>query len=348
MRTEKRATDPALLPLSKHATLHLAAPTETDAVEDGTAALPVAIAAITVAGQCRERSPADEALFGPGADRFVARFADRTVGQQLFATAVAEGIAEGRAVMLTAAGPLGARVSLWRQRGGDRVRLIAAVAVEAGETAAAAVAGGDTPHGRGALDAFGATLGRPLDAAIALANQLRGDGGAAVDDVIAVLWRARTLLQRGIRHGPGPLEAETGGDAEVDLAHLARRAMRVADPAAAARAVELVLPVTPAPAVVVGDQHLLWGLIDGLLLMAIATLPRGTRLVAELTGAERAVTLRLYAECRGPAPATDASGQRAEAERLAESAGLHLEIADEPLPFEARLTFPAERCLSTP
>ncbi|MEL6574583.1 MAG: hypothetical protein AAFQ81_01735, partial [Pseudomonadota bacterium] len=89
-------------------------------------ALPVALLAVTVNGRCRERSPADLALFGSDADGFLERFADRHLGQSLFARAVEDGTAEGWAVLLTAAGPIGCRVSLWRQRGGERIRVVAA------------------------------------------------------------------------------------------------------------------------------------------------------------------------------------------------------------------------------
>ncbi|MEM7497526.1 MAG: hypothetical protein AAF371_05985 [Pseudomonadota bacterium] len=94
-------------------------------------ALPVALLAVTVNGRCRERSPVDLSLFGEGQDRFQDRFREPQEGQALFARAVADGTAEGPAELLTTCGPLLCRISLWRQRGGERLRLVAAIAPEA-------------------------------------------------------------------------------------------------------------------------------------------------------------------------------------------------------------------------
>lgn len=94
--------------------------------------LPTALAAVTVAGQCRERSPVDLALFGEAAERFVERFADPLAGEALLARALADGAAEGRAALITAARVGTFRVSLWRQRSGEKVRVVAAFAAGAG------------------------------------------------------------------------------------------------------------------------------------------------------------------------------------------------------------------------
>ncbi|MEL6336772.1 MAG: hypothetical protein AAFQ88_09005 [Pseudomonadota bacterium] len=306
--------------------------------------LPLAIAAVTVAGQCRERSPTDEALFGDRGARFAQRFTEPAQGQRLFAAAVAEGFADGEAVLETTAGPLPGRVSLWRQRGGDRVRLIAAFAPSEGVEAAGH---GNPAHGPSRT----AVLHRPLEAAIALATRLRSGGGAAVDDMLAALWRMRALLQTAERGEAASVEGE------IDLLRLTRRAMRVADPAAAARAVSLALPEersaiagegVAASLLVVADQQALWSAIDGLIFGAIEMLPTGAALSVSLVGGAGGQTLAFCADAAPEVPLDPAEGQGAEMTRLARAAGASLDLSADGERFEARLVFPPERCLQAP
>ncbi|MEL7140426.1 MAG: hypothetical protein AAFP67_15325, partial [Pseudomonadota bacterium] len=227
--------------------------------------LPVALLAVTVNGRCRERSPADLALFGPDGERFVERFEDRTVGQALFARAVDHGTADGQAVLLTAAGGLRCRVSLWRQRGGERIRVVAAIAPE---TPGGGM-GGDGGAGGGSSDGSGAARGRadlpaaseqasglawgrypPLlsrsaGAVMDVLGALRGRAGAAerlvLEDALAGLWRLMGLsgemarraalvaeLPEGAAPASMPLPGAGAMPSEVDLDRLVARLVRLA------------------------------------------------------------------------------------------------------------------------
>ncbi|MEO1459146.1 MAG: hypothetical protein AAFV49_16520 [Pseudomonadota bacterium] len=192
------------------------------------AGLPLCIAAVTVAGQCRERSPADEAVFGAAGDRFTTRFCDPGTGQALLARAISEGAAEGSAALTTGAGDAPFRVTLWRQRGGDRVRLIAAFAAD--RPAAPAPAGSQTGSpvaapspvaparaieraierdgareeeaaARGAMGRFAEALRLPLDAVIGLADTLRRSAAAPAAE-------AQTAAQGDASDAARPVEAE--------------------------------------------------------------------------------------------------------------------------------------------
>jgi len=59
--------------------------------------MPVAMAALDVAGQLRERSPIDLAIFGDEATRLTDRFVEPAGAQSLLAWAVSDGNAEGTA-----------------------------------------------------------------------------------------------------------------------------------------------------------------------------------------------------------------------------------------------------------
>ena len=74
--------------------------------------MPVAMAALDVAGQIRERSPADMAIFGDGATRLIDRFVQPAGGQELLARAASDGSAETTAWLITAAGQQRFRISL--------------------------------------------------------------------------------------------------------------------------------------------------------------------------------------------------------------------------------------------
>ncbi|MEM6972397.1 MAG: hypothetical protein AAF577_06295 [Pseudomonadota bacterium] len=87
------------------------------------------LTAVTVAGQCRERSPVDKTVFGTRGDRFDDRFDDPAAARLLLAQAVAEGAAMAEMVVMAGAVGLPAQVALWRQRGGDRIRIVAAFAL---------------------------------------------------------------------------------------------------------------------------------------------------------------------------------------------------------------------------
>jgi len=253
--------------------------------EDATgrdADLPIALAAVTVAGQCRERSPVDLALFGEAAERFVERFADPLAGEALLARAVAEGAAEARAALITAAGVRPFRVSLWRQRGGDKLRLVAAFA--AGSSEAPASHGGFHPD----VARIAHEMHAPLGALIATAEALRGEGLAPdpasverhASDVAVASWRVLRLageLSQIDRAGQGAARQTL---VEVDLCRLARRARRMALADADAASVTLEPIAAPTCGVMAGvltDETVLWGVIDDLLRRAIRGAGAGGR-----------------------------------------------------------------------
>lgn len=153
--------------------------------------LPVAMAAISVDGRCRERNPADLAIFGAQGDRLVPRFADPSLGQALLARCADSGSAEGVAALVTAGGTRRFRISLWRQRGGERIRILGAFA---GLTDGP----GEPPASRPESE--------PPEPNVLLAESLR----APVEAVLAIAGRLRQALR-----GPGPAEGEAGEGAPV-------------------------------------------------------------------------------------------------------------------------------------
>ncbi|MEL6267191.1 MAG: hypothetical protein AAFR52_16345 [Pseudomonadota bacterium] len=267
--------------------------------------LPVALASVTVAGQCRERSPADESLFGPAAARFVDRFQDPATGQRLLSRAIADGTAEGSAVLLAQSGPCPMRVSLWRQRGGERIRVVAAFAPATGgpttpvqqdtatwaeaagpgsrDGAPAREGGSDPADQGGALAEFAALIRGPAEAALAAALPARGAGqdsaraagdGAGGADAIAALWRVLGLLSQMERMPASP--GIDGIDSEIDTIAMLRRVMRLAGPAAGRAGVVLAPPADAGrgPAVM-ADRSALWGALEAALDLAIGAAGTG-------------------------------------------------------------------------
>ncbi|MEO0427632.1 MAG: hypothetical protein AAF160_09315 [Pseudomonadota bacterium] len=311
--------------------------------------LPVALLAVTVNGRCRERSPADLALFGPDGERFVERFEDRTVGQALFARAVDHGTADGQAVLLTAAGGLRCRVSLWRQRGGERIRVVAAIAPETPEGGM----GGDGGAGGGSSDGSGAARGRadlpaaseqasgpawgrypPLlsrsaGAVMDVLGALRGRASAAerlvLEDALAGLWRLmglsgemarRAALVAELPEGATPASMSLPGagamPSEVDLDRLVARLVRLATGTARRADVGLERAAAEeAPLWVVADAAALWSAVEMALEGAIDTVAEGGSVTVRIEqGARGGVCLRLIA--RAALPSALASGAASE------------------------------------
>src|SRR6056297_2308279 len=159
--------------------------------ETAAAAMALAIAAVSVDGRCRERSPADLALFGEARDRFVDRFETPEEGQSLLAAAIGAGTAETTARLRTQAGVSAHRVSLWRQRGGERIRLVAAFAGPAAEEPASRRGPSAPPAGAGD-GALCRALESTLGGLIFRAEAARGAAGAAearaAADILAGAW----------------------------------------------------------------------------------------------------------------------------------------------------------------
>jgi len=261
--------------------------------------MPVAMAALDVAGQLRERSPIDLAIFGDEATRLTDRFVEPAGVQSLLARAVSDGNAEGTAWLNTSAGQRRFRISLWRQRGGERVRVLAAFsACGAAERAADRIAGQPGEAGLpaaacAALIHTAYDLRAPLTAVIGFAERIRSGAAtlkptetiAHAADIVAAAWRLVRLAE--------DLEtAGTSGDTrpdlrmgEVDIARLVRRVARLAAPAAEAAGVTFNghgLPERGKAPLVIADESALWSVIDSLLQNAVRHAGRGAAVAITL------------------------------------------------------------------
>jgi signal transduction histidine kinase len=306
----------------------------------------------------------DLALFGEETERFVDRFADPLAGEALLARALAEGAAEGRALLVTGAGARAFRISLWRQRGGDKVRLVAAFAALA-EAGAPAQGGLAQQAERIAHD-----IQAPLGALIASGDALRAEAAAPrpervaqhAADITAATWRVLRLA--------GDLLdlAASGGRAgharafvEVDLHRVLGRARRMALAEAAAAEVALeplaVQGAGPLPGVL-SDESLLGGVIDDLLRHAIRAAGEGGAVRVAIEGtAERGLAVAIRSAAAGSRPARRArAGIRlpgtalprpdAALRELAALAGGTLDLeAGTAGDVQARLGFSPARCL---
>ncbi len=276
----------------------------------GGAGLPIAMAAISVDGRCRERNPADVAIFGAERDRLSARFVDAEAGQAMLARAVADGSAEATLRLATGAGERLFRVSLWRQRGGERIRVLGAFAALGEERAAGSPAAGEPADGacagcpermaagRAPLLAVRA-LRAPLRAAIGGAERLR-DGlrapgaevpaGAAraTSDLLAAGWRLARLADALLQ------EAETGAPppralGEVDPVRLLRRILSLLAPEIAARGVEIGeggLAFGRGGPLLLADESTLWTALEALLLDSAARAGSGGGLAVTMEPAQ--------------------------------------------------------------
>ncbi|MEM7528594.1 MAG: hypothetical protein AAF416_13075 [Pseudomonadota bacterium] len=306
---------------------------------------PVALLALTVAGKCRERSPVDLALFGPNADSFVDRFLDAASGQALFTRAVQQGAAEGVLRLKTQGGPLLCRVSLWRQRGGDRIRLVAAIAPESGadptlDDAGSSEVSCDSEAGSSTAEHtdLGTLLRRPAEAVLGLLDGLRpgrkgGPKNALVaEDAMAAMWRLIGLARAVTAQSTsGAIPGAGAAPSEVDLGLLAGRLARLAAPGAARSGIAVTSETTPEArdCLAVADGQSLWSAVEAMIAAAVAAAgPRGAvRATVDRDQAGR-VALTVIAALSDDST-TDHSEEAAlpllqEAEGFAEAAGCTL------------------------
>lgn len=324
--------------------------TASSAEEPGKGPLPLAMAAVTVAGQCRERSPADLAIFGSGATRFSDRFVEPQRGEAVLAEALSDGVAEASAELRTGTGTAPFRVALWRQRGGDRIRLLASFVHappaprEVGEAAAV--------H-PGAVERFSSAIRPALYAATELAERIRtgappeaGEIARQAGDLLAATWRMSRLVDDLELLGALGTTSPPLRMGEVDLLRLVRRVVRLAEPLASASGVAISLEAgsEPLPGVV-ADETTLWTLLEGLI---------GTLVAPAGGGGELTVRLRVLADLGDLEMVLQRRGKGGRAveplppllAELAVANGARLEQeAAEAGPL-ARLTFPKRRCLS--
>lgn len=270
----------------------------------GIAALPIALAALSVDGRCRERSPADEAIFGTEAARFAERFADPALGQAMLARAATDGTAEGRAALLTPAGPRAFRISLWRQRGGERIRILAAFAADTTTADAAEPLPRLANAGR-ALAHVVREIQAPIAAVIALSSRLRGrlsgraggadaaddEPAALTEDLLAAGWRLSRVAADADAMARAGTDRPMAAVAEVDAGQILRRILRLIAPVAANAGVEIRaegLPGRGEGPIVLCDEGALWSVMEALVI---------ERLEASADGG--AVSVRVERPARG-------------------------------------------------
>lgn len=331
-------------------------------------AVPVAMAALDVAGQIRERSPVDMAIFGDGAVRLIDRFVQPAGGQSLLARAASDGSAEGAAWLVTAAGQQRFLVSLWRQRGGERIRIVAAFSACAAP-GPDSVSGSEAPlpgPAREALVRMGRDMRTPLAATLGFAELIRADpdgpgSGAAAGhaaDIVAAAWRLMRIaddLELAGRSGDAQPVLRL---AEIDLARLARRIARLAAPAARAAGVAISSRDLPEPGggpMVLGDENTVWSVIDNLLLNAVRHSGRGAQVALALQTARDGLALAIAdngpglqaAELARALEGGQAGRGLAFSREMARANGATLEIDTAPgQGLTARLVFPSARCLN--
>lgn len=275
-------------------------------------------------------------------------------------SAAQTGAAEATAALLTQAGPQRFRVSLWRQRGGERIRILAVCApfppaVEPGDTSA-----GGPPTG--VLLRLAQSLRMPVRAVLASAARL-GLEPAVRADLVAAGWRLARVGDDLLRAIAAP-EAPAPVLAEIDPCRLWRRLHRLMAPELAAVGVE----IAPSPAIgpggdrgLLADDSVVWSALETMLREAGTWAGRGGRVRLRAEGQpDGGLALAIEAERRGSEaeePRGTRGDQRAEiaaggltlaqcAAPLAEI-GLALDPGAEPSgPTRAyRLLAPAARCI---
>lgn len=332
-------------------------------------AMPLAMAALNVAGQIRERSPTDLAIFGEAAGRLADRFLTPETGQALLARAVGDGTAETTAWLVTAAGRRRFRVSLWRLRGGERIRILAAFA--SAEVVSDAHESAFLAPGRDAVLRLVRDMQTPLDAVTGFAGLMRAEPAARkpdevashASDILSAAWRlmriADDLLAAAGAGGIMPLVRV----AEVDIARLVRRICRLAAPAARSAGVTIQRGRLPEPGegpLVLGDESTLWSAIDALLQNAVRHGGRGCTVAIGLSWCERGLVFEMADDGPGIA-ADDLAGLLGPLDESdpAKGCGLaicqamvrandaELEIDTSPAHgLTARIVFPSARCLN--
>lgn len=335
----------------------------------GEGSLPVAMAAVSVDGRCRERNPPDQAIFGPESDRLVPRFCDPSEGQALFARCTEAGTAEGTATLETVAGRQCFRISLWRQRGGERIRILAAFAAAEGEGPCAddaRPAGVSSAHGvTSAQEMIGRALRGPVESVIAVAGALRlagsaseGTSGGGAGDIaraasllLTAGWRLTRLcddlsLLGELRSPRLPVRT-----AEVDVSRLIRRVQAVA----ASRVGSAGLDAAgfgashPGP-LVMTDEGALWTLLDQLATTVPATGKGGdvapARIWLDDTAPGDGVSIIVGTTADTGADGSVSAMPDGDCEQLADTCGARLEPGRvKGVGPVTRVVFPPARCL---
>jgi signal transduction histidine kinase len=285
----------------------------------------------------------------------------------LLARAASDGSAETAAWLITAAGQQRFRISLWRQRGGERIRVMAAFSpCEAPEPGTSAEAAGMPEPARVALIQMSSDMRSPLTAALGFAELIRAcpegldpaEAAGHAADIVAAAWRLMRIaddLEAAGSSGEARLALHL---AEVDIARWVRRVARLAAPVAQAAGTAVDtggLPERGLGPLILGDESTLWSVIDNLLQNAIRHAGRGGAVAIALHPGANALVLEIIGN--GPRlEADDLARQMPDGKsgrglafigELARANGADLEIDTAPEQgLTARIIFPAARCLS--
>ena len=330
--------------------------------------MPVTMAALDVAGQIRERSPADLAIFGDDATRLIDRFVQPKAGQALLARAASDGTAETTAWLITPAGQQRFRISLWRQRGGERIRAMAAFSPwHAPEPETGAGTAGSIPKStRAELIRMGNDMRSPLAAALGFAELIRtnpadtdlAEAAGHAADIVAAAWRLMRIADDLVTAGTSGEARPPLNLAEVDIARLARRIARLATPVAQPAGVAVSTGGLPEPGrgpLILGDENTLWSIVDNLLQNAIRHAGLGAAVAIALHG--RANGLVLEIADSGPGLEADDLALQLQGGKpgrglgfiseLTRANGADLEVETAPgQGLTVRIVFPAARCLN--
>jgi len=340
--------------------------------------VPLALAAVSVEGRCRERNPADLVVFGAAADQFAPRFMDPAVGQALLARASTDGVAETSATLLTEAGPQPFHISLWRQRGGERIRVIAAfgraaagaceTAQSLGEAGSAGAPEPTLPQPTTAVRRLGHGLETPIAAIIGLTEALRRElagltappeDRAPVEDraadIAVAAWRLRQLsdaLRAALDASPrGPSALPAASVTEVDAPRLLRRLLRLIGPVADQQGIRIEqaeMPPRGVGPIVFCDAGDLWTALEAMLLAALeSTGGEGRVQVSAIpphTGSP--FTIEIWAGETSPASPVSAGATGMHRQRAAEAAaGFGGTISASANAAGLVLSIPTRRCV---
>jgi len=357
-------TPPAIQPGDAQAELTASDLMTSDRGSESLPALPLALLAIDVAGQIRERSPADSAIFGAEAGRLTDRFIDPLIGQELLARAATDGSADATAWLITPSGQQQFQVSLWRQRGGERIRLTAAFAAIQSRID---LTGADRTLARLSQD-----LRSPLAAAMGFAELIRGacNGGDRAEDcapgtvsshaasVIAAAWRIAGIADDLEAAARSSGRSPTPRLGEIPLARMLGRVARLAEPVARAAGVTVELDDREATdASVLGDDGMLWSVIDTLVHTALRHAGSGAKVHLTLRDEDEVLAVEVTDTGPGMAPEALAQALQDDApgrglgfcRQMARANGAELEVRSDPgNGVTARLCFPRSRVLNLP
>ena len=218
---------------------------------------------------------------------------------------------------------------------------------------------------REALVRMGHDMRAPLAAAMGFAELIRANpdrlkpaeaaGHAA--DIVAAAWRLMRIADDLLAVGNTGEILPALRLAEVDIARLARRVVRLTVPAARVAGVAIdcrSLPERGRAPLVLGDESTLWSVIDNLLQNAVGHAGRGAAVAIALTSSEKGLVLEiadngpgleadeLAALLQGGKPGRGLAFSR----EIARANGAELKIETAPgQGLTARLVFPAARCL---